>query len=246
MKYALLVAPTLGWQPYTDKLMTLSQRQMSAMLVIAVMLHVAIVVGLSFPDPAPLPAPERPALRVNLLAAISKTSTNTPVEPVINTSTPTTQKNQNNLSQKSEKPTLRPFVPLVPQKKQLVAKSQPQRQSKPASISRTSLPAVPEPIALDATATARYDQLLVAWLEKHKKYPRRAKRLRIEGEGKLRILIKHDGQVEKASLEQSTGNRVLDKAALDMAKRANPFPAMPDNDPRTTLEFVVPVAFLLR
>jgi len=102
------------------------------------------------------------------------------------------------------------------------------------------------PPPLDAVATARYEQLLMAWLEKYKKYPRRAKRLRIQGEAVLRILINRAGEAQQVTLEQRTGNRLLDKAALDMAQRANPFPPMPDNDPRQEYEFMVPVAFLLR
>jgi protein TonB len=106
-------------------------------------------------------------------------------------------------------------------------------------------PAAPGAEALDTVATARYEQLLVAWLEKHKKYPRRAKRLRIEGEGMLRILINRQGQTQQVTLEQPTGNRLLDKAALEMAQRADPFPPMPEKDPRRELEFMVPVAFVL-
>ncbi|MFV2067341.1 MAG: energy transducer TonB [Pirellulales bacterium] len=98
---------------------------------------------------------------------------------------------------------------------------------------------------LDAVATAQYEQLFVAWLRKHKRYPRRAKRLRIEGEGMLRILIDRTGRTQQVSLEQRTGNRLLDQAALEMAQRADPFPPLPENDPRRELEFIVPVAFVL-
>ncbi|MCF6235916.1 MAG: energy transducer TonB [Gammaproteobacteria bacterium] len=69
--------------------------------------------------------------------------------------------------------------------------------------------------------------------------------MRIEGEGVLRILIDRSGQLQQVTLGQSTGNRLLDKAALEMARKANPFPAMPENDPRQSLEFVVPVEFVL-
>ena len=82
-------------------------------------------------------------------------------------------------------------------------------------------------------------------MQKHKEYPRRAKRLRIEGEGMLRILIDHAGRTQQVTLEQRTGNRLLDKAALAMAQRADPFPPIPENDPRRELEFIVPVAFVL-
>jgi len=80
------------------------------------------------------------------------------------------------------------------------------------------------------------DYLLIAWLEKHKKYPKRAKRMRVEGGGKT----------QQVTLEQPTGNRLLDKAVLEMAAKASPFPPMPENDPRQELEFLVPVVFALR
>jgi len=98
----------------------------------------------------------------------------------------------------------------------------------------------------DSTATVQYEQLLIAWLEKHKRYPRRAKRLRIEGQGLLRIRLAPTGYTESVKLEASTGNRLLDRATLDMAKRANPFPAIPDNLTGVGREFIVPVAFILR
>ncbi len=104
--------------------------------------------------------------------------------------------------------------------------------------------AIPAP--LDAAATIRYEQLLVAWLEKHKLYPPRAKRLRIQGQAMLRIRIDQSGHTQLVALEQRTGNRLLDKAALEMAQRANPFPPFPDGDPRQELEFIVPVVFALR
>ncbi len=99
---------------------------------------------------------------------------------------------------------------------------------------------------LSEAAMAEYEQLLVAWLEKHKKYPRRAKRMRIEGEAMVRILIDRDGRVQQVALAQPTGNRLLDRAVIDMAHRASPFPPMPTDDLRPELAFVVPVVFALR
>ena len=128
-----------------------------------------------------------------------------------------------------------PPLPVPPQ--ELVVEAVPEVEPPPA-VEAVSVP-------LDAAATARYEQLLVAWLEQHKKYPRRAKRLRIEGEGVLRIRIDRSGQTLQVSLDEPTGNRFLDKAALEMAQRANPFPPMPDNDSRAELEFRVPVMFQL-
>lgn len=95
-------------------------------------------------------------------------------------------------------------------------------------------------------ATAQYKQQLRAWLEKHKKYPSAAKRLRIQGQGVLRIRIDRSGNLLHVSLEQPTGNRLLDKAALAMAKRANPFPVASDHPAPEELELLVPVGFILR
>ena len=126
--------------------------------------------------------------------------------------------------------------------------SVPEPVETPKPVQKTVPPPSAEPSStpLDAVATAKYEQLLVAWLEKHKKYPRRAKRLRIEGEGLLRILIDRTGQIKDVTLEQRTGNRLLDRAALEMARRADPFPPMPAHDPRQALEFIIPVMFTLR
>jgi len=105
---------------------------------------------------------------------------------------------------------------------------------------------VPEDTLADALATAQYEKALVSWLKKHKKYPRRARRLRIEGEGVLLIRIDRKGRIQRVTLEQSTGNRLLDKAALEIARRADPFPPMPPHDLRQEMAFFVPVVFALR
>ncbi|MCF6298769.1 MAG: TonB family protein [Thiomicrorhabdus sp.] len=92
----------------------------------------------------------------------------------------------------------------------------------------------------------QYQQQLSAWLNQYKVYPKRAKRMRIEGEGILRIQIDRTGVVQTIKLTQSTGNRLLDKAALKTAQNASPFPAMSLNDPRQSMVFEVPIVFLLR
>ncbi len=190
--------------------------------MIALLLHGGVAVWFSQSEPAPLPAKAQP-FRVNLLAVIADTSQNTAaniVEP--------------------------PPAPEPVTKKMPVEPKPVEPEQVTETVEQVAQPAPVEQKPLNAIATARYEQLLVAWLEKYKKYPRRAKRLRIEGEGMLRILIDRTGRTQRVSLEQRTGNRLLDKAALEMAQRASPFPPMPENDPRRKLEFVVPVAFVLQ
>jgi len=122
--------------------------------------------------------------------------------------------------------------------------------SAPASAPEAEVPdvseAAAEPSPENAALRAAYERQLAAWLEKHKYYPRRARRMRIEGEGWLRIRIDRSGRAQDIQVERTTGNRLLDRAALEIARRADPFPVMPEQDSRRELEFIVPVAFVLR
>lgn len=215
--------------------MTISPLHFGITILIAILLHGSLALWLSMPEPIPLEQ-KKQTLKISLLATIAETATN-----VASKLTPPEKKPEPKIKPLPKKP--QPPVKPIPE----VKKVAPAVEKIPEPVTEATPP--PEksvPVAADPIATARYEQLLVAWLEKHKKYPRRAKRLRIEGEGMLRILINRSGQTQQVSLEQRTGNRLLDKAALAMAKRANPFPPIPQNDPRSQLEFVVPVAFVLR
>jgi len=216
--------------------MTITRLHLSITVLLALALHGGLAIWLALPTPAPTPT--APPLRINLLAMVADSTVNAAVAPT------------KPLPEPISEPSVEPHV-------------EPEPVEKPIPVPPTSRPVnhVPEPILepiqekiqptasseipLDTIATARYEQLLVAWLEKHKKYPRRAKRLRIEGEGRLRILIDRTGRTLQVTLEERTGNRLLDKATLEMARRADPFPPIPENDPRRQMEFIVPVAFVL-
>ena len=194
---------------------------MSVTVLIALALHGGIVMWLALPTPAPPAQIPAPPLRVSLLSAIAETT----VARAAPVAEPPPPKQAPEPAPESRSPVeARPEI---------------------ATPAPPSLPVENNMAPLDAVATAQYEQLFVAWLRKHKRYPRRAKRLRIEGEGMLRILIDRTGRTQQISLEQRTGNRLLDQAALEMAQRADPFPPLPENDPRRELEFIVPVAFVL-
>jgi len=217
--------------------MTITRLHMAITVLIALVLHGGAAMWLALPAPEPFRDPPAKALNISLLATIAETTVaETPAPPLEPISQPIAEPAPAPKPRPVVKPKPRPQLP-VPQPVKKVL--EPEQFLKPA-------PAETRVVPLDAVATARYEQLLVAWLEKHKIYPRRARRLRIEGEGMLRILIDRAGQTQRVALEQRTGNRLLDKAALDMVKRATPFPSMPENDPRRELEFIVPVAFVLR
>lgn len=103
----------------------------------------------------------------------------------------------------------------------------------------------------DATSKAeilkRYEQLLSSWIQRHKIYPDEAKALKLEGEPIIRIRIDRQGNVRYSSLEKLADHRLLNIAAMEMIKRANPVPAVPANYPGgNVLEFLIPVSYKLR
>jgi len=214
---------------------------MGVTIFLAMLLHIGVAMWFSLPAAAQRPEPVKP-LRVNLLAAIAETTT-VASSPIVKPK-PVKPKPVKPKPVKPKPVKPKPVKPKPVKPKPVKAKTE-QRVAE-SDLEPELTTAEPIKAIVDAVATARYEQILVAWLEKYKQYPRRAKRLRIEGEGMLRIVIDRSGQTLKVSLAEPTGNRLLDKAALKMAQRANPFPAMPDNDPRRELEFIVPVAFVLR
>ncbi len=96
------------------------------------------------------------------------------------------------------------------------------------------------------TARVRYEELLFAWMERHKQYPLLAQRRGLEGRGAVRVRIGRDGRVLERSVSHSTGETMLDQAALEMVRRANPFPAVPSEYAGDSFEFVAPIEYRLR
>ena len=95
-------------------------------------------------------------------------------------------------------------------------------------------------------ARVRYEELLFAWIDRHKQYPMLAQRRGLEGSGSVRIRIARDGRLIDRSLVRSTGEPMLDDAALDMVRRPSPFPAVPSEYSGATFEFIAPVEYRLR
>ena len=79
-----------------------------------------------------------------------------------------------------------------------------------------------------------------AHLQRHKQYPMSADRKHITGNGKVEFVLDGRGRVTSASVTAGTGVAVLDQELTAMVRRASPFPAPPDGEPKT---FNVPVSF---
>lgn len=100
------------------------------------------------------------------------------------------------------------------------------------------------PSAKDKAIVERYGSLISEWVQKFKVYPAAAKDKALSGETVVRIRIDRGGNIRYYILERSTGNSALDRAAIDMIRRANPVPAVPNDYPAgEQFEFLIPVEF---
>lgn len=98
-----------------------------------------------------------------------------------------------------------------------------------------------------ASTQTSYEQRLSLWLQKFKVYPETARAAGIQGDAVVRIRVDRQGNIGYYILERSSGYPVLDHAAIDMIKRANPVPPVPAGYPGgDTLEFMIPVNFHLQ
>lgn len=152
---------------------------------------------------------------------------------------------------KPQPPAAKPKPPAPVQPQPEVARSEPSAPG--GSGGRAGTQKQKEAGSGDATpgggapgATADYFAHLRVWLEKHKRYPRRAQLRRQEGTVLLRFVMDRQGRVLSYRVERSSGYRALDNEVEEMIERASPLPAMPAEIRQARLELVVPVSFFLR
>ena len=91
-----------------------------------------------------------------------------------------------------------------------------------------------------------YYREVTAWLEKHKRYPRRSKLRNEQGVVLLRFVVERDGMVTVSGIKESSGYKRLDKEAMGMIERAQPLPPIPPEMRQAKLDLVIPVKFNLR
>lgn len=82
----------------------------------------------------------------------------------------------------------------------------------------------PAPAIDDAAARAGYIRGLSAAVAKQKRYPRLAQQRGWQGEVILHVVVDASGRLLDVSVERSSGFEALDREALEMVRRAAPFP----------------------
>lgn len=111
----------------------------------------------------------------------------------------------------------------------------------------TGKAADPVPTGVTRTlATERYLAELAAWLERYKRYPKRAQRRRQEGTVELRFVVDRRGRVLRYDIARSSGHALLDDAVRRLIERAQPLPGVPADLGQGSLALRLPVGFYLR
>ncbi|MCO7462264.1 MULTISPECIES: energy transducer TonB [Stenotrophomonas] len=134
----------------------------------------------------------------------------------------------------------------------------PSPDSAEANVAQTS---APPQVAADASARytaaqttagersraeATWEGRLLGHLQKHRRYPRQAERLRQQGVVYVRFAVARDGTVSSLKLGRSSGFELLDQETLDTVRRASPLPVPPAEVAGDPVEVMVPVSFFLR
>jgi periplasmic protein TonB len=116
----------------------------------------------------------------------------------------------------------------------------------PAAPIAPAVAAPPQPSAAAiAGARATWQAQIVAWLARHKQYPRTAQAQHQQGTALLHFTIDRQGHVLSHQLARGSGFTLLDEEAEALIQRAQPLPAPPSEMPGQQIELTVPIQFTL-
>jgi protein TonB len=134
-------------------------------------------------------------------------------------------------------------TPDVPQ--QMAA---PQTTAAPRSDQRTAaIPQAPAPgSAAQRAALMSWQGLVMAQLQRNKRYPASAQAKREQGVVTLSFTVDRGGHVLARRIVKSSGSAALDDEVLAMVERAAPLPAFPPAITKDTVGLTVPIRFALK
>jgi protein TonB len=150
---------------------------------------------------------------------------------------------------KPVKPKPKPQPPKPVEKKPELPKEKPSEEKPsdapptPAPTEKSAQPA-PGPTAAQTAAKESWQGTLLAHLAKYKKYPPGAQSRGKEGMNRLRFVVDAEGNVLSYELVGRSGNADLDRATLEMIRRAQPLPKPPaDMLNNGSIEIVAPFVY---
>ena len=124
-------------------------------------------------------------------------------------------------------------------KEEKVEKPEPQPMM-PAPETR-ALPKNERIAEFSVASSNAYTALIFGHLQRFKRYPLAAHGA--SGIVTVRFELNRAGEIISSKVTKSSGNNILDQEALDILRRASPFPAFPAAKPGTQDSFIAPVNF---
>jgi protein TonB len=238
--------------------------QWRSALAVSVALH-AVVAGLLFVGirhTAVAPAEAPAAMAVQLLAdpgAPPQPVHQTPVEPQHRETVPQeVARPVEKLPPLPEVAKASPDAVVQPKSAPVLPKQEQRETQKPAppSAPPSAPPMPPRPVAAApvqgaSLGTARnaeqtWEGLVLAKLERKKRYPWEAQRAGQQDTVYVRVTMDRSGNVLDGAIDHSKHFAMLDRAVLDLVRRSSPLPAPPASVPGDTVSFVVPVDFFIK
>ena len=127
----------------------------------------------------------------------------------------------------------------LPPKEEKVEKPEPQPVT-PAPETR-ALPKNERVGKFSVAGSNAYNALIFGHLQRFKRYPLAAHGA--SGNVLVQFELNRSGEVISSKVTKSSGNEILDREALEILRRASPFPAFPTAKPGTQDRFIAPVSF---
>ncbi len=235
---------------HTENFEYLGEKHFAATLSLIFLLHLLFAYGWAMiPKTNVINIPVR-ALNIRLGDSDAELQEEAPPPPVPTESSEqldaainrlTRQENKQETAPKPIKKTLAPSSDNIPAPRQFVRKSADNIEKKNAKNNGIN---IGNSTAKNAESKARYEQAISLWVQKFLRYPEEAKTAGIQGRAIVRIRIDRLGNIRYSGIESSAGYDILDNAALDMIRRANPVPAVPNDYPDgDAFEFLIPASF---
>ena len=91
--------------------------------------------------------------------------------------------------------------------------------------------------------TSNYMGKVRSRVARKKRYPSAARRRGETGTAVIRFVVAKSGAMSGLQLVRSSGSKTLDEAALKMAQKAAPFPAIPASTGKSSIRFTLPISF---
>jgi protein TonB len=148
----------------------------------------------------------------------------------------------------AQKPKPLPLKTVKPAPARPAVKAQPAQQQPrpPAPAPPVATTAAASSVSASSPAAITWQSRLLTHLARFKRYPDDARRRGVHGMNSLRLVIDGSGTVENFALVSTSGSASLDRATLQMIRRAQPLPPPPAElleDGR--VEVVAPVSYTL-